>query len=229
MFRQLFTPGDHNWYRAAGGHFFEALFHEISFDELRPHFGSNTAGEREVARVASHLFPDAGYRQRRNAVAVPCIHQFDNVVDRLMLKFATDIHLRRHRADVQAQRIFHRHRHAFVRQLTQNRVTARGAQHHRFVGGGRHGASQNATGTHQHVGLGKQRSNRQIDALKPGGWPLKIAVVEGEHHRAVAFWIKDARQPRLHPPVQRAATLQGKGHVLLRRADAKIFPVFDVI
>ncbi|MNS81413.1 hypothetical protein D3C72_1151270 [compost metagenome] len=229
MFGQFFPPGDHNRHRTAGGDFFEALFHEIGFDELRANFGGNSAGEREIARVTGHLFPDAGHCQGRNAVAIARIHQLDNVIDRLVLKLAADIHLRRHRADVQAQRVLHCHRHALVRQLAQNRVTARGAQHHRFVGSWRNGASQNPTGTHQHVGFGKQRSNRQIDTLKPGSRPLEIAVVEGEHHGAVTFRVEDAREPGLHPPVQRAAALQGKGHVLLRRADTEIFSVFDVI
>ncbi len=146
-----------------------------------------------------------------------------------MLKRASDIHLRRHRADVQAQRVLHRHRHALVGQLAQNRVTAGGTQHHRFVRGGWHLAPEDAAGAHQHVGFTKQRRDGEIDTLKAGGRPLKVAVVKGQHHRAVALWVEDARKPRLHSPVQRAAALQGVRHILLRRADAKILAVFDVI
>ncbi|KAI3491492.1 hypothetical protein L1887_44111 [Cichorium endivia] len=229
MLRQLFAPGDHNRHRAAGGHFFKALVHVVGFDELRPHLGGNAAGQREIASVARHLLADARHRQRRHAVARARVHQLDDVIDRLMLKFAADIHLRRHRADVQAQRVLHRHRHAFVRQLAQNRVTARGAQHHRFVRGGWHLASQDTAGAHQHVGFAKQRRDGEIDTLKAGGRPLKVAVVKGQHHRAVALRVKDACQAGLHAPVQRAAALQGVRHILLRRADAKILAVFDVV
>jgi predicted dehydrogenase len=151
LFRQLFTPGDDDRHRAAGGHFFKAFGHVIGFDKLRPHFGGDAAGKREVTRIAGHLFTDAGHRQGGHAVARARVHQLDDVIDRLMLKLAADVHLRRHGADVQAQGIFHRHRHAFVGEFSQNRVAAGGAQHHRPIGRSRHLASQNAAGAHQRM------------------------------------------------------------------------------
>ena len=129
---------------------------------------------------------------------------------------AADIDLRRHRADVQAQRIFHRHRHALVGKFAEDRVAAGSAQHHRFVGRRRHLTAQHAAGAHQHVGLFEQRRNREIDTLQPGGRPLKIAMVERQHHRAVALRVEDTRQPRLHPPLQRPAALQRIERILLR-------------
>ncbi len=229
MFRQFFAPGDNNRHRTAGSHFLEALFHKIGFDELRPHLGGDAAGKRKVARIPGHLFTDPGHRQGWDAVAVARIHQLDDVVDRLVLIFAADIDLRRHRADVQAQGILHRHRHALVGKLPEHRVATRGAQHHRLVGRGRHGAAQNAAGTHQHVGFGKQRRNGEIDTFQPGGWPLEVAMIESQHDRAIAGGVEDARQPRLHPPVQRSAALQRKGHILLRSVEAKVLTFFDVV
>ena len=114
MLRQLFAPGDDDRYRAAGGHFLKTVLNKISLHKLRPHFGGNPAGQREVAGVAGHLFADASDRQDRHTVAVAGVHQFDDVIDRLMFVFAADIDLRRHRANVETQGVLHRHRHAFV-------------------------------------------------------------------------------------------------------------------
>ena len=229
MLRQLFPPGDDDRHRAAGGHFFKAFLNEIGLHKLRPHFGGNPAGQREVARIAGHLFADAGHRQYRHTVAVAGVHQFDDVIDRLMFVFAADIDLRRHRANVETQRVFHRHRHAFVGEFAQNRIAAGGAEHHRLIGGRRYLAAQYAAGAHQHIGVGKQRRNRQVDTLQPGGWPLEVTVVEGQHDRAVAVRIKNARQPRLHAPVQRAAAFQGVQRVLLRAVEAEVLALFDII
>ena len=69
----------------------------------------------------------------------------------------------------------------------------------------------------------------EIDTLKAGGRSLKVTVVKGQHHRAVALRVENARKPRLHAPVERTAALQGVRHILLRRTDAKILAVFDVV
>ena len=54
-------------------------------------------------------------------------------------------------------------------------------------------------------------------------------MIEGQHHRAVAVRIKDARQPRLHAPIQRAAAFQGIQRVLLRTVDTEVLTLFDVV
>src|SRR5262249_48826017 len=54
----------------------------------------------------------------------------------------------------------------------------------------------------------QQWYDRQVDALKPRGRPLKVAMVYRQHHRAPGGRIEGARQPVLHAPVKLVQALE---------------------
>ena len=67
--------------------------------------------------------------------------------------------------------------------------------------------AQDAAGAEQRVAGRQQRHDRQVDALKPGGRALEVAVVDGQHDGAAGLRIEGAREAVLHAPVELVASL----------------------
>src|SRR5512135_3392294 len=48
------------------------------------------------------------------------------------------------------------------------------------------------------VGVSHERNDVDVHAFEPGGRAKKVAVVDGEHHRAARRGVEDAGEPVLH-------------------------------
>ena len=75
------------------------------------------------------------------------------------------------------------------------------------------------------VSHGGQRKDAKVDAFEPGGRPLKIAVIDGEHDGASALGIEDPRDAVLHAPIELVAAFEKKARSLLRPVDGVAFPL----
>ena len=192
-------------------------------------FGADARRQRKIALVPGHVGADAGHRQGGNAVLGAGVDQLDHIADGLVLIFGADINLRRHRRNAEAQRVLDIDGDQFVGKLGQDALPGRAAQHHRLIGGRRDRGAQGAPGAHQHIGIRHQWQDIDIDTLQPGGRPLEIAVIEGQHDGAPAFRIEDTRQAVLHAPIQRPGAFQKKRLARCRNVHMKFLALLDVV
>jgi len=131
---QLLAAGDHDRHRAAGDHALEAFLDEVALHVVRAELGGDARGEAKVALVALHLRAHAGHGHGRDAVAVAGIDELHQVLDRLVLVLRPDVDLRGDGRGVEAYRVLDVHGDQFPRQLGEDALAARAAQH-QGVGG----------------------------------------------------------------------------------------------
>ncbi|MCH7569643.1 MAG: DUF1493 family protein, partial [Deltaproteobacteria bacterium] len=155
-FGDLFSPGNDHGNRAALHHFFELLA-VIGLDYVGPQLRGDAASQAEVAGIASHILPDGGHGQNRNAVPFSFVHQFRQAHERLPFVFRPDKDGKCHGGDVQAEDILDGDSDVLVGKILQNAGPAGDPKNHGYRRVGIDRGAQNATGEHHRICIRQKR------------------------------------------------------------------------
>ena len=91
------------------------------------------------------------------------------------------------------------------------------------------GAAQHAAGHHQRVACVQEGDDVDIHPFKTGGRALKVAMIDGKHHRASRLRIEDPGEAMLHAPVEGVGPFQKERPVPDRDVQMKVLRVLAMI
>jgi len=141
--------------------------------------------------------------------------------------FAADEHLDADAGRVEAHRVLHVHGDLFVGQLlAQDARPAARPQHHGSLRLGGDQRAQDAPGAEERIALRQQWHDREVNALKPRGRPLEVAMVHRQHDGASRDRIEGLRQPVLHAPIELVRALEEEAGRGLRPVGLVSFAFF---
>ena len=200
--RQLLAAGDDDGDRAGRRYPLKTVV-VVALDDVGAVLRQHPGRQQEEALRPLHLLADGHHAQRRDAVAGAGVRRAAQQLQRAGLARRADEGLHRHAVRVHADGVLHvAGEAAAVGHVVVKHGGVVGQAHALGRGDrGRNARADGALSAHQHIHIGGQRRNDQIDPLQARRGTHDVPVVKGQHHGVAGLRPEDTGEAIPHAPV----------------------------